>query len=41
MQTENNKVTVTGTLNNYHAELKGEDFLDAMRYCYNDVATVK
>ena len=41
MQTENNKVTVTGTLNNYHVTLKDEDFLDAIRYCYNDIETVK
>ena len=41
MQTENNKVTVTGTLNNYHVTLKDEDFLDIVRYCYNDIETVK
>ena len=40
MQTKNNK-TVTGTLNNYNVALKDEDFLDAMRYCYNDIETVK
>ena len=41
MQTENNKVTVTGTLNNYHVTLKDEDFLDAIRYCYNDILSVE
>ena len=41
MQTENNKVTVTGALNNYHVTLKDEDFLDIVRYCYNDIETVK
>lgn len=41
MQTENNKVTVTGALNNYHATLKDEDFLDAIRYCYNDILSVE
>ena len=41
MQTENNKVTVTGALNNYHVTLKDEDFLDVVRYCYNDIETVK
>ena len=41
MQTENNKVTVTGALNNYHVTLKDEDFLDAMRYCYNDILSVE
>lgn len=40
MQTENNK-TVTGALNNYHVTLKDEDFLDAMRYCYNDILSVE
>ena len=40
MQTENNK-TVTKTLNNYNVALKGEDFLDVIRYCYNDIETVK
>ena len=40
MQTKNNK-TVTGTLNNYHVTLKDEDFLDAMRYCYNDILSVE
>ena len=40
MQTENNK-TVTGTLNNYNVALKDEDFLDAMRYCYNDILSVE
>ena len=29
MQTENNKITVTGELNNYHVTLKDEDFLVA------------
>ena len=41
MQTENNKVTVTGALNNYHVTLKDEDFLDAIRYCYNDILSVE
>lgn len=41
MQTEKNKVTVTGALNNYHVTLKDEDFLDAMRYCYNDILSVE
>ena len=41
MQTENNKVTVTGTLNNYHVTLKDEDFLDAIRYSYNDILSVE
>ena len=41
MQTENNKVTVTGALNNYHITLKDEDFLDAIRYCYNDILSVE
>ena len=41
MQTESNKVTVTGALNNYHVTLKDEDFLDVVRYCYNDIETVK
>lgn len=41
MQTENNKVTVTGTLNNYHVTLKDEDFLDAIRYCYNDILSIE
>ena len=41
MQTKNNKVTVTGALNNYHATLKDEDFLDAIRYCYNDILSVE
>lgn len=40
MQTENNK-TVTGKLNNYHVTLKDDDFLDAMRYCYNDILSVE
>ena len=40
MQTENNK-TVTGALNNYNVTLKDEDFLDAMRYCYNDILSVE
>ena len=40
MQTKNNK-TVTGALNNYHVTLKDEDFLDAMRYCYNDILSVE
>ena len=40
MQTKNNK-TVTGTLNNYNVALKDEDFLDAMRYCYNDILSVE
>jgi len=40
MQTENNK-TVTGALNNYHVTLKDDDFLDAMRYCYNDILSVE
>ena len=41
MQTENNKVTLTGALNNYHVTLKDEDFLDAIRYCYNDILSVE
>lgn len=41
MQTEKNKVTVTGALNNYRVTLKDEDFLDAMRYCYNDILSVE
>lgn len=41
MQTEKNKVTVTGALNNYHVTLKDEDFLDAMRYCYSDILSVE
>ena len=41
MQTKNNKVTVTGALNNYNITLKDEDFLDAMRYCYNDILSVE
>ena len=41
MQTKNNKTTVTGALNNYHVTLKDEDFLDAMRYCYNDILSVE
>lgn len=40
MQTKNNK-TVTGALNNYHVTLKDENFLDAMRYCYNDILSVE
>ena len=40
MQTGNNK-TVTGKLNNYHVTLKDDDFLDAMRYCYNDILSVE
>ena len=40
MQTENNK-TVTGALNNYNITLKDEDFLDAIRYCYNDILSVE
>jgi hypothetical protein len=40
MRTENNK-TVTGALNNYHVTLKDDDFLDAMRYCYNDILSVE
>lgn len=40
MQTKNNNLTFTGTLNNCHTALKGEDFLDIMRYCYNDIETV-
>ena len=35
MQTENNKVTVGCDLKT------NDDFIDAMRYCYNDVTTVK
>jgi hypothetical protein len=40
MQTWNNK-TVTGELKNYHVTLKDDDFLDAMRYCYNDILSVE
>lgn len=40
MQTGNNE-TITGKINNYHVTLKDDDFLDAMRYCYNDILSVE
>ena len=48
MQTKNRKITVGCNLKDIYpvsideCDLKtNDDFIDAMRYCYNDVTTVK